>query len=220
MLKSLLSLFLQSPCCLCQRFSETSICDRCQQQLKSFQLSSRDRLWQGTLPLFAWGRYEGQLKQALSKLKYERQSQVGTILGQWLGQAWLDSAIALDRAKLIVVPIPLHPEKLKTRGFNQAELIAQGFCQLTGYRLQANALVRVKDTPALFGLNPSQRQQNLQNVFVVGKVWQQKLPKLSVLLIDDIYTTGTTAQEAAKVLRQQGINVHGVTVIATPKFVK
>ncbi|AFZ37391.1 phosphoribosyltransferase [Stanieria cyanosphaera PCC 7437] len=218
MLKSLLSLFLQSPCCLCQRHSETILCQFCQKQVHNFQLSTSSSTWTGNLPYFAWGKYEGQLKQTLSKLKYDRQAELGILLGQWLGQAWLDAGMAKKRAKLIVVPIPLHPNKQKIRGFNQAELIAQGFCQITSDRLFANALIRIKDTPALFGLTPLQRKQNLQDAFTLGRVWQQQQPQLPVLLIDDIYTTGTTVQQAANVLRKHNIKVYGMAVIATPKF--
>jgi ComF family protein len=218
MLKSLLSLFLQSPCCLCQRQSATILCQFCEKQVQNFQLSASSSYWTGNLPYFAWGKYEGQLKQTLSKLKYDRQAELGIMLGQWLAQAWLNAGIAKNTSKLIIVPIPLHPDKQKIRGFNQAELIAKGFCQLTGDRLSTHALMRIKDTPALFGLTPHQRKQNLQDAFALSKTWQQQPPQLPVLFIDDIYTTGATVQQAATILRKHNIKVYGVAVIATPKF--
>jgi ComF family protein len=214
MLKGLLSVFLQSSCPLCKRPAENIICVYCQKQLASYQFSNPSHLWRGNLPLFAWGAYDNKLKHAIATLKYKNNSPLGILLGQWLGNVWLANSIGKKTSKLTVVPIPLHREKLKTRGFNQAEMIARGFCQRTGYSLQPQGLVRVRDTETMFGLDPEQRQKNLKQAFAVGKIWQQQLPQSPILLIDDIYTTGTTVREAAKVLGERGMNVYGIAVVA------
>lgn len=209
MWQELLSVFLKSRCPLCDRTTEKTICTYCQNKLKSYQLEKSDRFWRDNLPLFAWGKYDGQLKQAIAKLKYDGQPEIGRVLGRWLGQAWLNSSV-LKPQKITVIPIPLHREKLRTRGFNQAEMIARGFCQETGYSLQANGLIRQRNTKAMFELKPSQRAKNLQNAFAIGK----NIPRSSILLLDDIYTAGTTVKEATKVLRQHRIQVYGVVVTA------
>ncbi|GAB4530743.1 MAG: ComF family protein [Pleurocapsa sp.] len=209
MWQELISVFLQSRCPLCDRPTDKTICTYCQNKLKSYQLKQSDRWWRGNLPVFAWGKYDGQLKQAIAKLKYDQKPQIGKMLGRWLGRAWLDSAVA-KLPKMTVISIPLHREKLHTRGFNQAEIIAQGFCQETGYTLQANGLIRQRNTKAMYELTPEARQKNLQNAFAVGKT----TPSSPVLLLDDIYTAGTTVKEAAKVLRQHQIQVYGAIVTA------
>jgi ComF family protein len=214
MLKSLLSVFLQSPCPVCKRPAENIVCVYCQKQLESYQLTNPSHLWRGNLPLFAWGIYDNKLKQAIATLKYQNQPQVGILLGQWLANIWLGDPVGKKIGKLTVVPIPLHRERLKARGFNQAETIARGFCQRTGYSLQPQGLVRVRDTETMFGLDPEQRQQNLKHAFAVGKIWQQQPPKSPILLVDDIYTTGTTVRESARVLSKRGIKVCGVAVVA------
>lgn len=213
MLKSLLSVFLQSPCPLCNRPAENIVCVYCQKQLESCQLTNPSHLWRGNLPLFAWGVYDNKLKQAIATLKYKNQPQVGIMLGQWLGNTWSSDPVSKKTSKLTVVPIPLHRERLNARGFNQAETIARAFCQRTGYSLQPQGLVRMRDTETMFGLDPEQRQQNLKHALAVGKIWQQP-PKSPILLLDDIYTTGTTVKEAARVLRDRGITVCGVAVVA------
>lgn len=212
MLRQLLSVFLESSCPLCDRTSTDTICAHCQRKIKSYRLDKPDYRWRGDLPVFAWGKYDGQLKQAIAVLKYNHQPEVGMILGQWLGRAWLDSKLnKLNKpTKITVIPIPLNPEKLKARGFNQALLIGKGFCQETGFWLQPQALTRVRNTKAMFDLNFEARARNLKNAFRVGK----KLPRSPVLLLDDIYTSGTTVKEAAKVLRQQKVEVLGVVVVA------
>ena len=207
MFKQLLSVFLQSRCAFCQRTTPTTLCGYCQQKLLSHQLPKGDRLKHNNLPVFAWGKYDGQLKRAIALMKYDNKPEIGRVLGELLGQAWLDSDLIKPR-KITVVPIPLHHQKLKTRGFNQAQIIAQSFCQTTGYSLNSQALIRVRETKAMFDLNPEQRVKNLQGAFKVGN----KLPKHPVLLIDDIYTMGTTVKESVKVLSKA--EVIGVAVVA------
>ena len=210
MLKQLLSVFLESRCPFCQRTTPKTICEYCFNKLFSHQLRKRDRRnWWGDLPVFAWGRYDGQLKQAIALMKYNNHPEIGIILGQLLGQAWLESNLVSIK-KVSVIPIPLHRHKIKDRGFNQAEKIALGFCQLTGYGLDSQALIRVKETQAMFGLNPQERTKNLRGAFGLGK----KLPKYPVLLVDDIYTRGTTVKESAIVLRRKDIKVIGSVVVA------
>ena len=208
--KQLLSLFLELPCSLCDRNTPDIICPYCQKKLQSHQLDHPDRWWRGNLPVFAWGKYDGQLKQAIANLKYHNQPEIGIILGSYLGKVWLNSSVVKHQAKITVVPIPLYREKFKVRGFNQAEVIAKGFCQETGYLLNRKGLIRRRDTKAMFGLNPSERSKNLQDAFTVG----QNIPRFPVLLLDDIYTAGTTVKEAAKVFRKKNVNVLGAVVTA------
>jgi ComF family protein len=169
------------------------------------------------LPLFAWGKYEGQLKQAIASLKYEKHPEIGELMGTWLGETWLKTLPLDKNQKLTIIPIPLHPQKLKERGFNQAEAIARGFCQVTGYNLNKQGLIRCKDTAPLFSLSPQERQKNMQGAFRVSISFQKRLSTTPILLIDDIYTTGITAREASRILRAVGINVLGITVIAMVK---
>jgi ComF family protein len=213
MLKSFLSLFLQQNCPLCQRSSEKEICQDCLRQLQSQQLKNSSQFWSGELPLFVWGNYEGKLKQAIAALKYNRHPELGEVMGQWLGEAWLKSSLA-QKKKFVVIPIPMHPQKLKERGFNQAELMARGFCQVTDTQIQPLALIRVKETQAMYSLKPQEREENVKNAFKIGKL---NKTNTAVLLIDDIYTTGTTAKEAAKCLRSHHVPVIGIATLSTAK---
>jgi ComF family protein len=215
MLKSLLSLFLKPNCLLCERATEDSLCKDCQRQLKSCQFKNPRQFWQGELPLFVWGEYGGKLKQAISTMKYNNHPELGTFLGNWLGEAWSQLSVSISSQKILVIPIPLHGDKLKERGFNQAELIAAGFCQLTGYPLKTKGLERVKNTEAMFGLNPTAREENIHKAFRIGKGLGKTVSHSSVLLVDDIYTTGTTVKEAANTLRLEGIPVMGVVALST-----
>jgi ComF family protein len=214
MFKGLLSVFLKSNCPLCQRSSTEIVCQSCEKQLLSCRHDPA-RWWQGDLPLFAWGSYQGKLKRAIATMKYNNSPQLGELFGYWLGETWRASPLR-HRSKLTIVPIPLHASKLEKRGFNQAEIIAKSFCQITGDRLQSKVLERVRSTEAMFGLNYSQRQTNLIDAFQVSSRSHQHLCS-PILLVDDIYTTGTTVREAAKVLRENKAVVCGVAAIAAPE---
>ena len=211
MLKQLLSVFLESHCEFCRRTTANTLCEYCSARLASHQLSKSDRLnLYQSQSVFAWGRYDGQLKRAIAQMKYQHQPEIGNLLGTQLGKAWKGSELAELRHKITVVPIPMHLKKQKERGFNQAEIIARSFCQITGYTLSTQALMRIRETEAMFNLgSKAERAKNLQGALQVGK-----LPKHPVLLIDDIHTTGTTVNEAIKVLQRKKIKVIGVAVAA------
>jgi ComF family protein len=215
LVKSFLNLFLKSNCPLCQRPAAGEFCPYCHKQLQRCQLSDPGRFWHSEQRVFVWGEYGGALKRAIAALKYDGNPQLAKPLGGWLAEAWLSfPELAIDN--LTVVPIPLHQKKLKERGFNQAELLAESFCELTGLPLQRHGLERVKNTQALFALTPQQRQAEMKNALSLGKDFRRRLPRDRVLLVDDIYTSGTTVKSAIKILKLSGISVYGTVALATP----
>ena len=213
-LKGLLNLFLQSNCPLCQRSTAQEFCLDCTRQLQRCKLPNPSYSFSGQLPVFVWGMYSGALKRAIAALKYENQPQLARPLGYWLAQAWLNSPLA--NTQLTVVPIPLHTEKQSERGYNQAALIAQSFCQMTRLPLQQQGLERLRNTAAQFSVPAAERVQNLAMAFQLGSGFRRHHPANPVLILDDIYTTGATSLSAAQTLRAEGITVYAVIAIATP----
>ncbi|HEY9630329.1 MAG TPA: ComF family protein [Coleofasciculaceae cyanobacterium] len=211
---SLADLFLKAECHLCQR-PAADICPDCLKRLQQFRLPQPSKFWQPPLPVLAWGSYGGTLKRSLAALKYDNQPRIGRLLGYYLADAWLDSpAIGRSLVKpLVVVPIPLHASKQKQRGYNQAEVIARAFCDRTRLPM-SQGLRRDRATEAQFGLTPEERMQNLANAFCVEDRFSKRHASKTVLLVDDIYTTGTTARSAIQVLRQSGIGVAGILAVA------
>lgn len=238
-IQPLLDLFLESTCPLCQRSTPGELCLDCERQLQACRLANPSDRWQGDLPILGWGAYSGQLKRAIAVLKYDHHPELARPLGYWLAQVWQEKTLGecsrglsreqdsnsgegrfsggqATRSRLRVVPIPLHASKLKQRGFNQAELLARSFCTHTGLTCCPQGLQRVRATEAQFGLSPTARSQNVADAFAIGPDLRGKAGG-TVLLLDDIYTTGATAQAAANTLRQAGITVVGIVALALPQ---
>lgn len=216
--KPVLDLCFKPNCALCDRSGQDIICDYCQRQLQQCQFALPEQFWRQEVPaLFVWGAYQGYLKRAIAQIKLEDENncpELAKPLGKWLAKAWLKSPVSQGK-KLTVVPIPSDPKRLKQRGFNQAELLAKSFCDVTGYSLQAQALTRSRQTQALYSLSVEQRKQELSQAMSLGAEFRHRRPKNAVLLLDDIYTTGTTCREAQRVLQQHKIMVYGIVALST-----
>ena len=211
--KNLLNLFLQSNCPLCQRPASQEFCEYCHKQLQKCRLTDSN-CDKDDVSVIAWGAYGGAIKRAIAAMKYDNHPEIARPLGEWLGEAWLQNYGT--EHSFAVVPIPMHPEKEKQRGFNQAALIAKSFCQTTGLKLKINGLQRVRKTEALFGLSPTERKETLTEAFDIGKDFR-KHPNLPVILVDDIYTTGATVKSAIETLNKSKIIVSGVAAVAVPR---
>jgi len=119
-------------------------------------------------------------------------------------------------ASVLVVPVPLFARKLRQRGFNQAELIARvalkGIAAKDKYALSADVLDRTRETQSQIGLTRYQRREDLRGAFRVKD--HAKISGREVLLVDDVFTTGTTASECARVLRRAGASRVWVAIVA------
>ncbi len=153
------------------------------------------------------------LKRAIAALKYQHQPQIARPLGQWLGACWIQARPV--NSSPVVVPIPLHAQKQQERGYNQAILLAESFCAVTGLPLRSRGLQRIRQTQAQYELSATAREQNLAQAFTIGPDFQKRPPTRPVLLLDDIYTTGATGRSAAITLLQEGIQVEGLVAVAS-----
>lgn len=159
----------------------------------------------------AYGAYDGALRELIHMFKYQRIRSAAPVLGAMLGQAYAKLGII---GPLLMVPIPLWPGKQRSRGFNQAEEIARSFLRAyagSGIQLSTALLVRTRETVSQTGLTRHQRRANLQGAFSVTR--PEKLHNQTVVLVDDVMTTGATAGECARMLLRAGAKqVFAVTV--------
>jgi predicted amidophosphoribosyltransferase len=131
--------------------------------------------------LFAEG---GKVQHILHQIKYKGQEKLGEYLGTCVGRSF--SPDDYD----IILPMPLHPSRMKERGYNQAACIARGISHESGIPLSVAHLLRTKQVASLIGLNRAERYQTLEEVFEVMR--PDELDGLRILLIDDTMTTGAT----------------------------
>jgi ComF family protein len=168
----------------------------------------------------AYGSYDGGLRELIHLLKYGGVRPAAGVLGRMLREVIANLEPSLGQEEVIVVPVPLHSSKLRQRGFNQAELIVNHALKgMRPGRMQLNSklLERVRVTQSQIGLSRHQRRENLQRAFSV--VNPEGLTGREVLLVDDVFTTGTTVSECARVLRRAGAsNVYIATVARTLKI--
>ena len=164
----------------------------------------------------AYGSYDGGLRELIHLLKYNGVRPAARVLGRMLAEAWPTLEASFANETVLVVPVPLFKGKRRQRGFNQSELIAEAALKLYAangrMQLASSLLLRVRDTHSQIGLTSHQRRENLRGAFAVARA--QEVTGREVLLVDDVYTTGTTASECAKVLRRAGAAKVWVATVA------
>lgn len=147
----------------------------------------------------AWSTYpyEPPLQKAIQLFKYEGKV---TLAGA-LGELMVDQTHPLPEAD-VVMPVPLHPTRLRDREFNQSLLLADAVARRLRLSLSYTNLVRLWETPPQTMLSRTARRKNLRRAF--GVVRPAEVTDRRIILVDDVYTTGTTVNECAKALRKAG----------------
>jgi len=157
--------------------------------------------------------YEGLLMTAIHELKYARKTHLARSLGPLLASyaaRWLGN----PADKLLVMPVPLHPRKLRQRGFNQSLLLARHVASRLEADLDYLSLRRTRFTQPQTRLTSDERKKNVRRAF--GVVEPTGLKGRAVLLIDDVATTGSTLNECARVLKKAGVKeVYGLVLART-----
>jgi len=165
----------------------TSKCGLCRRDVFGFEQARS----------FGW--YEGVLREIIQQYKYNGLRPLSKPLGACLAKTWerLDAA-SLD----LVLPVPLHRNRERQRGFNQSALLAASAGKILGIRLGGKDCVRVRDTPPQTGLRGAERRKNVKGAFAVP--YPERIRGLRVLLVDDVITTGATADACARALQHAG----------------
>lgn len=145
--------------------------------------------------------YDGVLRSALHRFKFKKRKNLAEPLGILLVK-YLSSNPALEVKEIdVIIPVPLHRKRLRERGFNQAELLARVVSKYYEKPV-VSALERTKSTKAQFDLPREERFKNIAGAFKVTDI--RSVYNKRILLLDDIYTTGSTIAECSKALRTAG----------------
>lgn len=178
-------------------YSPAHVCGSCRSRKPSYT-----RAWS----LFP---YESPLRDLVHLLKYHNKMVLGSVLGRLMCEH-LPAFPELD----LVLPVPPAPHRLREREYNQSLLLADAIAHAIGKPLDWSSLVRIRQTTPQTALSRSARLKNLRRTFAVAR--PGRISSQRVLLVDDVFTTGTTVNECAKAIRKAGgAEVYVVTLART-----
>ncbi|MBI5463986.1 MAG: ComF family protein [Ignavibacteriales bacterium] len=206
--------FIFPPTCLCcnvlMEDGRRKVCESCWSSIESLEqthplyLDTKEKLLatgfvNNLVSCYAFTK-EGAFQKIAHALKYNGFESLGRELGGRLGARAREWNILFDA----VVPVPLHAAKHRERSYNQSERIAEGISRTVGVDVLRRALVRTRHTQSQTTLTHQQRKENMENAFTVGPKYISQINGKSVLLVDDVITTGATISECARALLVAG----------------
>ncbi len=184
-------------------------CERCGQRIKTDDRFCDNCKRSGEFfftRAFSPLQYTDTIVGLVHKLKYHNHQYLAANMAEVLYDKLSDEEIKCD----VIMPVPMMDRKKKRRGYNQAELIAQELAKLSNMPIDTTTLIRVWEDNSQTALTSKERRENVRGCF---KCTSKDYKGKNILLIDDVYTTGSTANECARVLRKQGrvANVYVLT---------
>lgn len=224
--EKLLQWFYPSKCPFCGQITSGGICEECQKQIRKIR---EPRCMKCGKPIgdvrkeycydcghirhmYQWGRslwvHKSPVSDAIYQLKYQNKRIYGKVFAEELAKEY--GELLKRKGVELLIPIPLHRMRRWKRGFNQAEIIAEELGRLAGIPVEKKVLRRIRRTNPQKQLDNKMRRKNIDHAF---KVKGEILAK-NVVLIDDIYTTGSTIDEAAKALQNAGVEEVGFLTIS------
>ena len=231
MLSAFLSLLYPPRCLVCRTLGETGLCADCLAQITPVAVPSCRTCGQTIAPpgmhcrhcrlrrpvydrARAMGAYEGVLQTALHQFKYHDRPQLAAPLGLLLAAFARSNAADLNGLRFdALLPVPMHPVRRRQRGYNQSERLARVVGAELGLPLLTDALVRTRATRPQVGLAGDDRRSNLAGAFAVRR--PEAVQGKTLLLIDDVVTTGSSLHECALSLKADGAQaVYALTLAA------
>lgn len=207
-------------CPFCQRITlggTPTICTSCEEKVKKISeprckkcgrpipskeeefcrdCQKRNHLYEEGMAVYV---YEGEVRKAVHRMKFQNRRVYGDIFGGVMAEQARDKIIAWGVEG--IVPVPMYRKKQKKRGYNQAELLAHKVAEELNLKLYDDLVVRVRDTRPQKELSGKDRENNLKKAFIIP---QNDVELKKILVVDDVYTTGSTINAVADVLRRCG----------------
>ncbi|MBV9852891.1 MAG: ComF family protein [Armatimonadetes bacterium] len=231
LLDPFLSLLYPPRCLLCRTLGAACLCDACARQIAPVPESLCARCGLGLSPegggchhcalrrpafdrARAMGAYEGVLRAAVHQFKYRDRPQMAEPLGLLLADHARAQSVALHDLRFdALLPVPMHPIRRRLRGYNQSERLARVLARDLGLPLEVKSLIRTRATRPQVGLTGDARRHNLRGAFAVPR--PAKVAGRTLLLVDDVVTTGSTLSECAAILKAAGAKaVYALTLAA------
>jgi len=214
MFEKILNLIFPNVCGFCERKDEDSLCKDCEYMLSKYELNRINDYRQDNHKyfdfLFCALKYENIVRNKIIAYKFGEKS--------YLYKTFVKIIIKNKKIyrfiKLydIIIPVPMYKNKESVRGYNQSALVAREIAKVAGLEFQKKTLIKIKDTQVQSTLNKYSRINNIKNVFEIKN--EEAVRNKKIVLLDDVYTTGSTVNECSKVLKQAGAKEILVITIA------
>ena len=215
-----ISNLLYPPICgICEKINKDGLCPKCNLELKKQSEVSilqkeeieenikKEKYFEELMYIF---KYEGQVRKLILDYKFNEKSYLYKTFVNFLlkNEKIFENIKKYDK----IIPVPISKKRNKERGYNQSMLIAEEIANKTNLELVNNCLIKTKNIIEQSKLNKEDRQQNIQGVYNLQNA--RLIINKKILLIDDIYTTGSTVNECCKILQQANPKIIGVLVLA------
>lgn len=217
-LKDVFNLSFPQLCCACKVAldeNEKYICTSCRLSLPltNFHLLNDNpliKMFWGRVPLqyatsYFYFSKESRVQRLIHNIKYHGLKDLAVDIGKMMGNAIKENSNFTDSVE-VVIPVPLHPKKLKIRGFNQSECLAEGISRQLNKKMNKDNIIRVVHSPSQTRKSRYHRWENVSGIFEVRN--EEELVNKHILLIDDVVTTGSTIEACYTAVK----NIHGVRI--------
>ena len=220
MLSDFLSLFFPRLCIICDitlASGESDICISCHYKLPK----TYDHHQPNDLEKRFWGKVKvdrccaylkfhkgGITQKLLFKIKYKNKKNAAKCLGIIYGNDLLEAKLYAD----LIIPVPLHAHKLRTRGYNQSELFAEGLSQAMKIPLR-NELIRIRKKSTQTNKSRLERWENVEGIYRIQN--ERNVENLHIILVDDVITTGATIEVCVNELLNAGVSKVSIVAIAS-----
>lgn len=209
-------------CGICGKLNKNYLCTRCNLELKreaEFKVESyitetgfQRKNFDEHIYFFM---YQGLIRDLIINYKFNNEAYKYKVISNFILKNFiLKNPYIFQKINEYdaIIPVPVSKKRFKERGYNQSELIAREICKALEKELITNCLYKTKNIVSQSKLNKEERETNIENVYVIRN--EEEIKNKKILLLDDIYTTGSTANECCKVLKNAGLAKIGVLTIA------
>ncbi len=217
-LEKIKSLIYPNVCLVCGKKideNKTYTCEKCKDILK-YTMKRQIKVYSDMYftKLLACFEYKGLIRNKILAFKFKNKSYLGNSFAQIMSESLQTIKDEFD----IIIPVPIHFKRYLERGYNQSKILAKQIAKLLDKKCLTNILKKTKNVVPQSTLNHIERQTNVLNTYKISN--NLKILNKRILLIDDIFTTGATANECAKVLKMHGAKSVIVATIAYSNFCK
>lgn len=200
-------------CGICGKLDKKSLCNKCKIRLEKNALNKiedyryNSSFFNEHIYLF---QYTGEIRDTILKYKFNEKSYIYRTFLEFIKN---NEKICVQIKKYdIIIPVPISKKRLNTRGYNQSSLIAKNLAQELNIEYSEKILIKIKDNKPQSEMKQDTRKNNVSGVYKVSN--KEKINNKKVLIVDDIFTTGSTVDECAKVLKENNAQSIGVFTLA------